>query len=164
MNHEAETGQKQTRKFTGWHMLMITVGFFAVIIAVNFFMAYKAVSTFPGLEVRNGYVASQQFDRLAAAQRALGWTVSAQVDDSMLRMDILGPDGQFVQASSIEATIGRSTERNEDQVLRFQQAPEGYYLAPIRKLAPGKWYLRLKALADDGTLFQQRLTLFVQEE
>ncbi len=50
-------------KFTGRKMLAIVVAFFAVIITVNLFMAYKAVGTFPGLVVKNSYVASQEFDR-----------------------------------------------------------------------------------------------------
>ena len=46
------------KELTGRKVLAITVGFFAVIIAVNLFMAFKAVGTFPGLEVKNSYVAS----------------------------------------------------------------------------------------------------------
>jgi hypothetical protein len=45
-----------------------------VIISVNLLLAFKAVSTFPGLEVKNSYVASQGFNDRKAAQEALGWT------------------------------------------------------------------------------------------
>ena len=58
----------------GKHVLGIAVGAFGVIIAVNLVMAYQAISTFPGLEVANGYVASQTFDADRKAQEALGWT------------------------------------------------------------------------------------------
>ena len=63
-------------ELTGKHVLVITVSAFAVIIAVNLLLAYKAVSTFPGLEVQNSYVASQVFDTDKAAQLALGWTLT----------------------------------------------------------------------------------------
>ncbi len=56
---------------TGFKVLMFAVAAFGTIIAVNVFMAYKAVSTFPGLEVANSYVASQTFDADRAAQEAL---------------------------------------------------------------------------------------------
>ena len=47
-----------TREFTGTHALMIFGGAFSVIITVNLALAYNAVSTFPGVEVKNSYVAS----------------------------------------------------------------------------------------------------------
>jgi len=63
------------RQLTGRHVLMIFVGAFTVIIGVNIALAYNAVRTFPGLEVKNSYVASQEFNTRRAAQVALGWTV-----------------------------------------------------------------------------------------
>ena len=50
------------RKITGTHVLIGFVTAFGIIIAVNFTLAYNAVATFPGLEVKNTYVASQEFD------------------------------------------------------------------------------------------------------
>ena len=47
---------------TGRKVLLIAVVAFGVIIGVNVLMAVKAISTFPGLEVQNSYVASQVFD------------------------------------------------------------------------------------------------------
>ena len=51
-----------------------------MIIAVNLTLAFKAVTTFPGLEVKNSYVASQNFDADRAAQQALGWQVAARIE------------------------------------------------------------------------------------
>ena len=44
------------------HALAMFVAAFGVIIAVNLVLAYNAVKTFPGLEVKNSYVASQEFN------------------------------------------------------------------------------------------------------
>ena len=165
---EAKPTLKAGKEFTGRHMLIIVVSFFLVIITVNLFMAYKAVNTFSGLEVRNGYVASQQFNRNRDAQLALGWDVLASFEGhDFVRLDFTGENGAFVPAEAIaviQAEIGRPTERLEDQELVFERTAEGYYLAPIEALRPGKWYLRLKANAADGTLFQQRLQLYISEE
>ena len=49
-------------ELTGRKVLAITVSAFGVIIAVNVTLAWQAIATFPGLEVDNGYVASQTFD------------------------------------------------------------------------------------------------------
>ena len=50
-------------KLTGGHVLAMFVAMFGVIITVNMILAFSAVKTFPGLEVKNSYVASQSFDR-----------------------------------------------------------------------------------------------------
>lgn len=57
------------RKLTGWHVVFGFVAAFGVIITVNLVMAYNAVASFPGLEVKNGYIASQSFDKRRAAQQ-----------------------------------------------------------------------------------------------
>ena len=55
----------------GHHVLIMFVGGFSIIIAVNMTLAFNAVSTFPGLETKNSYVASQSFDADRAAQEAV---------------------------------------------------------------------------------------------
>jgi nitrogen fixation protein FixH len=71
------------RGFTGRHMLVVMLAFFATIIAVNFTMAWFASSTFGGTVVDNSYVASQRFNGWLAAgraQRALGWSAAIDLD------------------------------------------------------------------------------------
>ena len=60
---------KSARTLTGWHAAAIFGSFFGVIITVNLALAYSAVHTFPGLEVKNSYVASQEFDRRRTQRR-----------------------------------------------------------------------------------------------
>ena len=78
-----------TREIKGWHVLTGFVAAFGIIISVNLVLAYQAVSTFPGLEVKNSYVASQSFDVDRKAQEALGWEVSATVTQGVLRVAVL---------------------------------------------------------------------------
>jgi nitrogen fixation protein FixH len=69
-------------------MLLIMLGFFGLIIGVNLTMAYLAVGSWPGLVVKNSYVASQQFNatlRDAAHQADLGWTGTLEYRDGALR-------------------------------------------------------------------------------
>jgi len=84
-----------TREIKGWHVLTGFIMAFGVIIAVNLTLAYQAVKTFPGLEVKNSYVASQVFDVEKADQLALGWEVSATLDVHALSLIIL-KDGQAI--------------------------------------------------------------------
>lgn len=148
------------RKFTGRHALMLFVTAFGIIIAVNITLAYSAISTFPGLEVRNGYIASQEFDRRRAAQEALGWSVDVKQSGGLVIMAITDANGHPVRAAQIDATVGRATERTDDVRPAFEFDGTAY-VAPV-ELRPGKWDLRLTALADDGTEFTQRLVFFVE--
>jgi len=148
------------RKFTGRHALMVFVGSFGLIIAVNIALAYSAITTFPGLEVKNGYIASQEFNTRRATQEALGWTVDVTYSGGLVMMAITGADGAPVRAARVDASIGRATERKSDVTPEFS-FDGAAYVAPV-ELRPGKWDLRLKAVAGNGTGFSQRLVFFVE--
>ncbi len=133
---------------------------FGVIISVNIGLAYNAVKTFPGLEVRNSYVASQNFDADRAAQLALGWDVSAHVVADELRLSIVDKAGQPVEVAALEATFGRATSVRDDQTPDFTFY-DGIYTAPVTTDG-GNWNLRMVATAPDGTEFRQRIVVLVQ--
>jgi nitrogen fixation protein FixH len=146
------------REIKGWHVFTAFALAFGVIITVNLTLAYNAVATFPGLEVKNSYVASQSFDADRDAQEALGWDVSASVTGSELRLRIMA-DGT-AQAPVIEqALFGRATSVTKDQMLEFHF--DGTALVAPVEVTDGNWNLRLKARAVDGTLFQQRVVVRV---
>jgi len=158
---ENVTGGKE---LTGRKVFLMFFLFFGVVITVNVFMAVRAVKTFPGLEVDNSYVASQVFDQERAAQEALGWDVTAAIEGTALRLDILDADGLHVLPAAIDASLGRATERKDDQILEFRANSLGALVAEVGALTPGKWDLRMTATATDGTPFRQRIVLFVPEE
>ncbi|WP_282076904.1 FixH family protein [Epibacterium ulvae] len=153
---------KTERKLTGRHVALIFVAAFAVIIGVNILLAYNAVTSFPGLEVKNSYVASQEFNDRRDAQLALGWQVEARADQEQLRVWIADADNTPVRVKSLAATLGRATHVQDDQTpeLSFDGMA---YVAPVT-LAPGNWNLRMKAVSADGVEFTQRIILHVREE
>ena len=140
---------------TGRKVALMFCAAFAVIIGVNLTLAFKAVATFPGLEVKNSYVASQAFDKDRAAQLALGWEVSARIDAETLILTI-DRDGRPVQPKITSAVLGRATSVAQDQfpALRFTGR---HFEAPIAPTGAGNWNLRLVAEAADGTIFKQRI-------
>ncbi|MGB3316852.1 MAG: FixH family protein [Albidovulum sp.] len=146
-------------ELTGRKVFAITASAFTVIIGVNVVMAVQAVRTFPGLEVRNSYVASQSFEAERAAQEALGWTLTDSYADGELRLSFRDAGGLPVKVEGLSATIGRTTEAASDIVPEFAWR-NGDYIAPA-DLAPGKWMVLLEAFAADGTRFHQRLDMFV---
>ncbi|WP_207102677.1 FixH family protein [Paracoccus shandongensis] len=143
------------RELTGRHVLIITLAAFGVIIAVNVVMATLAVGSFPGLEVKNSYVASQQFDRDRQAQQSLGWTARASYEGSELTIEILDKQGRHPILRDFSATIGRPTHKRSDVTPDFT-VEGGVYRAPLT-LEPGAWNIHVQAVAEDGTAFRQRL-------
>ena len=146
---------------TGKKFFAIFVSFFLVIAAVNIALAVNAIRTFPGLETKNSYVASQSFDRDRAAQNALGWTVDAHTEASELVLSITDRDGAPVQVSSLDGTFGRATSVRDDQTPVFE-FDGTVYRAPVT-LAPGNWNFRMVAQAEDGTRFRQRVIVHIED-
>jgi nitrogen fixation protein FixH len=160
----ANIAQKPARPFTGRHMLVLTCSFFGVIIAVNGLLAYKAVSTFPGLEVNDSYVASQTFDQEKAAQEGLHWHLKQAYDRTaaQLRLAFSDANGQPVTLRDIDVLIGRPTDAAQDQHPVMVQGADGAYVAPS-VLPLGKWMLQIVAHAQDGTLYQARTFFYVRD-
>ena len=92
----------------GWHVFTVFALAFCVIIAVNLTLAFQAVRTFPGLEVKNSYVASQTFDADRATQLAIGWDVAAHLEANELVLAIT-QNGAAVNAVIEQAVFVRAT-------------------------------------------------------
>jgi nitrogen fixation protein FixH len=148
------------RELKGRHVLAIFVAAFGVIIAVNLTLAWQAVATFPGVEVQNSYVASQQFDRDRAAQEALGWRLTPEYSDGVLSLAFTDAKGLPAEIAGLSVLVGRATAARDDRRPQFTRYGDRF-VAPLT-LAPGKWLLRVEAVAADGTRFQQRLDLMVR--
>lgn len=147
-------------ELTGKHVLAITVSAFTLIIGVNILLAYKAVSTFPGLEVENSYVAGQGFNERKAAQEALGWTMTPAYDQGRMTLAFTGHDGAPVQVQDLQVLVGRTTEASDDSFPAFSLT--GNLYAADVDLHKGKWMVKVTAKSPDGTLFEQRSELFVK--
>jgi nitrogen fixation protein FixH len=142
------------REIKGWHVFCGFATAFGIIISVNLTLAYNAVATFPGLEVKNSYVASQSFDADRQTQEALNWDVSASVENGLLQLTIL-ENGNAIAPVIEAATFGRATSVAADQIPEFTF--NGAALVAPVEANDGNWNLRLKARSADGTLFQQRI-------
>ena len=152
------TDQPDTgRKLTGRHVLAIFVIGFGLIFAVNFFMAYRAVSTFPGMEVSSSYADSQSFDLRRDAQEALGWQASVITPgDGTFVLHLLDRDGALVAPAELTALLTRPTNQREDQTLVLRRE-NGAFVAPVA-LSDGQWRLRLTGVARDGTEYRHNIT------
>ena len=145
------------RKLTGRHVLGIFVVGFGLIFGVNFFMAYRAISTFPGMEVDSSYADSQTFDDRRLAQEALGWNASVEIPgDGTLVLHLVDEAGAPVAPAELTALLTRPTNREEDQLLELARV-NGAFVAPV-VLGDGQWRLRLTGVARDGTEYRHNIT------
>jgi nitrogen fixation protein FixH len=140
------------KQFTGKHMLAIMIAFFSVIIGVNLVMAYFANSTWSGLVVANGYVASQSFDKnlaRARAQEALGWTVSLSQLDGRIRITFADRGQKKIDGLAITGELERTVTDKQDQKLVFTSMGAGVYSAPAA-LMPGVWEVEIDAKGNEA--------------
>ncbi len=147
-------------RFMGGHMLVTAMLAFATIIGANLSLAYSAVKTFPGLEVKNSYVASQEFNTRKAEQVALGWKVDAEHQDGVLRLSIVDAAGKPVQPAKMQAILGRPTQVKDDQELSFT-FDGAAFVTPVT-ITDGNWNIRMTAVSEDGSAFQKRIILHVK--
>lgn len=147
-------------RLNGRIILAISMLFFGIIIAVNLVLAQRAVATFPGIEVSNGYVASQSFDKRRQAQQRLGWTLVQDYQRGRMQLAFADLAGQPVAVEDLAVLIGRATESREDVTPVFTWK-DGVYQADV-PLGDGVWMIKVTARAQDGTLFEQRQEFVVR--
>lgn len=139
-------------RFTGRHMLMIMVAFFGTIITVNGYMAYRASSTWTGLIVKNGYVASQDFNHLQEewrAQAARGWTGDISYASGVITFTLTGKDGEPVILDQVSAQVGRPAFDRDDHSLQLNHAGSGRYEG-ADVLARGPWAITITGQSAHG--------------
>lgn len=133
---------RRVRPFTGRHMTIILISFFAVVIGVNMLMARFAVSSFGGTVVDNSYVASQNFNDWLAearAQKALGWQVTVERDpDGRALVDARDAGGRSFADASVSAIARQPLGRQPERRLSFSRTEDGRYIADQR-LDAGRW-------------------------
>lgn len=155
---------RTARQFTGWHMLAILVLFFGTVITVNLTLAYFANSSWTGLIVHNGYVASQKFNDVTAEKRrqaALGWKSAVSYADGELSVEMNDRSGAPIRGAVVSAHIGHPVDAKEDQTATLDEAGDGLYSAAI-KLAPGRWDIELTVTDAHGTLWTHPVRYIVK--
>lgn len=150
-------------ELTGRKVFLIFTCFFGVMMAVNFFMAYRAISTFPGLEVSSSYADGQDFNLRRDAQEALGWQASVVVDRAAgeLQLTLVDEEGTAAIPAQMTALLTRPTNRQEDQDLQLA-LQDGVYVAPV-SVSAGRWRLRLTGAAQDGTAYRHNITFTLRD-
>jgi len=145
----------KAKQLTGYHIAAMMIGAFGVIIAANLVLAWFAIGTFPGLDAKNSYVASQHFNQKESAQLSLGWHVFLKsLPDGDLTLDIQDSETAPLNPASLTLRIGKSTNAASDR-LYTPHFKEGLYHADTN-LSAGNWVVYIKAQSQTGAVFEQR--------
>jgi len=158
------TTTKPKRRFTGRDMLLIVVGFFALIFLMNAALAYFALGSWPGLLVKNGYDASQSYNQRAEQARiqaVLGWNSTFGISAGRAEFAITDKTGAPVRGLDLTVAAARPTNEAEDRMLEISELPDGTY-GGAAALAPGSWVISV--LAEDktgGRHYRRQFRVFV---
>ena len=155
-----------TRKgeFTGWHMLMVTVGFFAVVIVVNVWMSYEALHSWTGLVVENSYVASQEFNgklQTAHARDALGWKGGMDYRDGQLVFTLTGGNGAPISLDGVTVEVSRPIGMQGDRTVDLARAEDGTHRIAI-DLDSGVWNAAIVAHVPGEADYEHHARLIVK--
>jgi nitrogen fixation protein FixH len=165
-----------TREFrlTGWHVLAMLVTFFAIVGSVNFYMMNVAIRTMPGLDARNGYDTSQNFNRAelaaAEAQTRRGWQSDAHLtlSNHVLDLSVRFRDRQSkaLDGLAVTAVLQHPAQRGRDRAITFGPRGDGLYTAKLDGVDAGGWGLVLEAhnLETGERLFLSRHRLALKDE
>ena len=147
------------KPLTGGKVLAILLCAFGVIVAANMTMLVAATGSFPGLVVKNSYVASQGWNARTQAQQALGWQAGVAHADGELRIALTGADGAPVHGLTVSAVVGRPATGREDLRLALDEN-SGTYAAPLT-LEPGRWRVAVEAVDRGGARYEAEADLWV---
>lgn len=151
MSKPIEAARPGERRLTGRHVLLIAIAFFGVIISVNVYMMTQAIGGFPGLVVKNGYVASQTWDKDRQAQLALGWTAAVSTAGNALHAAYTDAEGRALGGLVVTAVVGRPATLADDRTVTLMPEPAqpGVYVLDT-PLSEGMWRVELTAVDAAG--------------
>ena len=147
---------------TGWHVLAIVGLFFGTVVAVNIALAIFATGTFPGLVVKNSYVASQNYNALLAegrAQEEAGFKAQLVAKAGVLQFRLADASGASRHDLSVSARAGRPASGRNDRTIAFTESGE-FYQADTG-LPAGGWIVDVEARDGDTLVFRQSQKLWI---
>jgi len=158
---------KKTKEWTGKHVLYAVVAFFGVIFAINIAMVTLGVISFPGEDTKQSYRQGLAYNKTIAArntQAALGWRADITVQDLTIILHISDRTGKTIKGLRVTGVLKHPAETRKDVTLKFAQAANGSYMAPIDNVLLDKqWLLLTSAHQADGTKFDTRNEIWLKQ-
>lgn len=132
---------------TGRHVLAGFICFFGIIITVNFYMAYLASKSWTGLIVKNSYVASQNFNAMAAAlevQQERGWKSRLGFEQGIVTIRFFDGNNAPLAFDMVTALFRHPILETKDQQVELHRKAGARWQGKIA-LTSGRWQMVLTA-------------------
>ena len=134
--------------WTGRHVVIALVAFFAVIFAINGLFLYFAITSFSGVETDNAYRRGVAYNAVldeARREARLGWTATLSADGGVPRLVLKDAAGAPVTGAAIAGKVGRPSVDKFDRPVTFAEQAGGQYVMQGEALAAGRWIVALDA-------------------
>ncbi len=158
------------RPLTGRFVLILCVAFFGIVAAVNGVMMTYAITTMPGLDAANGYVASQRMNREFDAMRQQaerGWKADVAValrnGDAPVSLALTDRDGRPVTGLAVTARLAHPALTRADHIGLLTETGPGLYAAVVPRVQPGAWTLVLEAERAGQRVFASRNRIMLKD-
>lgn len=158
------------RQITGRFVLITFIAFFGTIALVNGIMMTLAIRTMPGLDVRNGYDASQRYNGEIAAMRdqaARGWiaetTLKLNGAEAAVTIEIRDASGKPVAGLGVSTRLSHPADRKVDHQVVLNESAPGRYAAVFADVTRGAWDLVIDARRGDERVYASRNRVFLSE-
>jgi nitrogen fixation protein FixH len=161
---------KAARPITGRFVLIAFLAFFGTIATVNGVMMALAIRTMPGLDVRNGYDASQRYNGEISAMRDQAlrhWQVnvalSLQGTRAPITVTLREDSGRPLEKLRVIARLAHPTDRRIDHEIELKEGAPGHYTAAFDDVTRGGWVVVVEAWQDGSRRYISRNRVFLTE-
>jgi nitrogen fixation protein FixH len=151
------------RVVTGRYVFLLCLAFFGVIVGVNATMLTLALRTMPGLDAKNGYVASQAMNREIASMQAQderGWqaTFSARLVGAVasVSLRLIDRQGQPVAGLSVLGRLRHPALTRADHGVSLSEVTPGVYAGRFDDVTQGGWTFAVEASRGGERLYVSR--------
>lgn len=138
------------RALTGRQVLVVTLGFFALVLGANVTMAMLALQTFTGSDeddaYRKGLAFNETLDRrhTQLADGVIMGFEAARADDGTVRVDVSAEqNGAAIEAEAITVEFRHPANRRLDRSLSLTPAGAGAFEGELSGLPAGAWNVRV---------------------
>jgi nitrogen fixation protein FixH len=151
------------RRLEGRHVLMIFLGFFALILTANVTMATLAIRTFSGEDTKSAYVKGLAYnDTLTRREQALaaGYRITAdaaRTPEGLVLVEAAAtiPAGA-PQPVVVTATLRHPTNANLDRKADLTADGAGRFTASLADVPVGNWDVKVTVSAEGNELVEAR--------
>lgn len=160
---------KQEFRLTGRHVLLMLLGFFAMIIAANATFLTFAIRSFPGEKEEKSYLQGLHYNEVIASRSEkadLGWRAAIEKADregEMLHLVVrlTRKDDAPLNNLLLDGTLMRPASDSGAQAFQFVPQGDGRYSASVPAQA-GAWDLSVTTSGGDSDAFQFENRLVVR--